>query len=148
MQEIKIKQVGTWRKRPVKILERVQCGNVYLYRTDEEPDELLPLNHQQVYDYERIRNRLVVGYRIYRRAQFGRKTIQFLMDQQGNQCLYCFRDLGREVYHIDHIRPISFGGTNSVSNLAISCPKCNQRKSGLLFPDLHSIREFIANGWC
>lgn len=33
-----------------------------------------------------------------------------------------------ELFHIDHIIPISFGGTNDITNLQIICPSCNRKK--------------------
>lgn len=32
-------------------------------------------------------------------------------------------------YHIDHYNPLSKGGKHEVSNLVISCPRCNLRKN-------------------
>jgi len=31
-------------------------------------------------------------------------------------------------WHIDHLYPVSWGGTNDLDNLVLSCPKCNRRK--------------------
>jgi len=47
--------------------------------------------------------------------------------QQG-ECFYCKRHLN-ERYHIDHVVPISRGGTNDCGNIVIACPSCNCSKS-------------------
>lgn len=46
--------------------------------------------------------------------------------RDGYKCVYCgyFADLT-----IDHIVPVSRGGTNSVSNLATACRSCNSSKN-------------------
>lgn len=55
-------------------------------------------------------------------------------------CAYCGEAFRTErEMTIDHIRPRSKGGTNHISNLALACRDCNQRKgnsiiSGRLVP--------------
>jgi 5-methylcytosine-specific restriction endonuclease McrA len=44
------------------------------------------------------------------------------------KCHWCAKPTKRK-YEVDHIVPLSKGGTNWPSNLAISCPRCNRRKS-------------------
>lgn len=43
-------------------------------------------------------------------------------------CFYCSRDC-RESYHLDHFYPLSKGGEHKISNIVMSCPPCNLRKS-------------------
>ena len=51
-----------------------------------------------------------------------------MVDDQDGLCAYCETPLfGR--YHIDHMIPLSRGGRNDWTNLAISCPECNFRKN-------------------
>ena len=47
---------------------------------------------------------------------------------QGWLCFYCLTPT-EEDYHVDHMTPISRGGSNSMENLAIACPSCNISKS-------------------
>jgi 5-methylcytosine-specific restriction endonuclease McrA len=54
--------------------------------------------------------------------------------QQNGLCAYCKIQLGSKpgqkwAYHIDHIQPLSKGGTNDPINLQCLCPKCNIWKS-------------------
>lgn len=54
-----------------------------------------------------------------------RKT---LLDQQG-LCWnpYCLKVIVNE-YHVDHVFPVSRGGSNSKRNIQLLCPRCNLQK--------------------
>ena len=60
--------------------------------------------------YERERN-----YRAWIKQRFG------------GECTYC--GCQGKTLTIDHVTPISRGGTWHISNLAPACPKCNNSKS-------------------
>jgi hypothetical protein len=51
-------------------------------------------------------------------------------DRAGHRCEYCHLPTRGQVatFPIDHITPRSGGGTNDVSNLALTCPHCNAHK--------------------
>lgn len=53
-------------------------------------------------------------------------TVRRLLD--GNECPYCHYILNFTKKHIDHIIPISRGGTNASDNLCLSCQECNNNK--------------------
>jgi 5-methylcytosine-specific restriction endonuclease McrA len=48
-------------------------------------------------------------------------------DKQKWKCHWC-KTKTKTKYHVDHIIPLSKGGSDWPSNLAISCPSCNVRK--------------------
>lgn len=48
-------------------------------------------------------------------------------EEQGAKCYWCKKPLNG-VYHVDHIIPISKGGSNCPANIACSCPFCNLSK--------------------
>ncbi len=52
-------------------------------------------------------------------------------DKQGGLCYWCSEPVN-QLYHVDHMIPVSRGGSNSHENIVIACPSCNQRKSKLL----------------
>lgn len=52
--------------------------------------------------------------------------IDAIFQKQFGACAYCQDVLNG--YHVDHIIPLSRGGHNGASNLALSCPKCNMQK--------------------
>ena len=63
----------------------------------------------------------------------GRRRAAFI-EQHGRRCHYCrLRGDARtgpdgRAWHIDHIVPVSAGGTNELSNLALACARCNVAK--------------------
>jgi 5-methylcytosine-specific restriction endonuclease McrA len=52
------------------------------------------------------------------------------------RCYYCQDTYKTKFVHIDHVEPLSKGGTNVISNLCASCSSCNLRKH------THSAAEF------
>lgn len=50
---------------------------------------------------------------------------------QKGQCYYCRCDVG-DSYHVDHVIPLSRGGSNNPDNLVIACPTCNVSKKDKL----------------
>ncbi len=60
-------------------------------------------------------------------GSFTATDIKDLYATQGGRCYYCSVDI-EAGYHIDHMFPISRGGTNGPENLALSCAPCNLSK--------------------
>jgi len=58
------------------------------------------------------------------------QDIKNMLSLQGNKCNACKIDLVK--YHVDHVIPLSRGGTNYPDNLQILCVSCNCRKSSKL----------------
>jgi 5-methylcytosine-specific restriction endonuclease McrA len=50
-----------------------------------------------------------------------------LYDLQGGRCNGCGRRLPAS-YHVDHVLPVSRGGSNGPENLQLLCPYCNMSK--------------------
>lgn len=51
-----------------------------------------------------------------------------MLDAQENRCFYCGCDVSGGVHTIDHLIPLSRGGTNLPDNIVIACKKCNTVK--------------------
>lgn len=49
----------------------------------------------------------------------------------GSRCEYCgmSQSLQGATFHIEHITPITCGGSSDLGNLALACPSCNLQKS-------------------
>lgn len=62
---------------------------------------------------------------------FTRKDIEDLYRKQEGLCTICKCDLSIFGYHIDHMDPLSRGGSNWPSNLQLLCPRDNVTKNDL-----------------
>lgn len=62
-----------------------------------------------------------------------------------NKCTYCGDLLGP--FEVDHIRPLSRGGTNDRANLTSACVSCNTQKSNLLVHEWRQWRETNGMSW-
>lgn len=56
-----------------------------------------------------------------------------LLHEQHGQCLYCGTGLKASTMEVDHIVPVSRGGTNTRKNLAATCRPCNGSKGDTPF---------------
>lgn len=62
-----------------------------------------------------------------RDVRFTRENV-YIRDQ--NTCQYCGKRFKRNELNLDHVKPVSQGGTTEWSNVVCSCIKCNSRKGG------------------
>ena len=56
-------------------------------------------------------------------------------------CQYCGRSAPEVVLEVDHIVPVSKGGTNDLFNLVTSCKECNRGKSNKELSDDTTIKK-------
>ena len=83
-------------------------------------------------------------YQEHKREQLSvREKMSLIMDYQQNLCNGCFTNLFSNV-EIDHILPISLGGSNDRRNLQALCPNCHRLKTQMMDPDIQSI---VASGY-
>ena len=61
-------------------------------------------------------------------GKFTGKQIIDMYEYQQHLCNHCCGSLDELGYHIDHIVPLSLGGTNWIDNIQLLCPKCNLMK--------------------
>lgn len=57
-----------------------------------------------------------------------------LYSQQNGLCYYCREELYGQ-YDVDHVIPLSRGGSNGVDNLVIACAFCNRSKGNKLLEE-------------
>lgn len=53
-------------------------------------------------------------------------------DRQNGLCAYCGRHRNIKYMTVDHIIPLSKGGTDDISNLQCTCKMCNRLKDNML----------------
>lgn len=66
-----------------------------------------------------------------------------LMDLQRGKCAVCGTPISKGFRHLDHIMPISKGGTNTDDNVQLLCPTCNLSKSAKHPVDFMQERGFL-----
>lgn len=87
--------------------------------------------------------RLLAGTR-RKSLRYQKRTIATLLEIQDRSCAYCDVPFLDTEYEIDHVLPITAGGTNLMRNLALACSPCNQAASNRVFPDFLAKRLWLA----
>jgi len=78
------------------------------------------------FDTQALQNPEISGVEYQRGALFGYEVWEYLLQKWGRRCAYC----GAQNVPLEkeHIVPRSRGGSNRVSNLAVACRACNEKK--------------------
>lgn len=66
-------------------------------------------------------------------VRYGRGSIPYAVrtdvyHRDGGVCVYCSVPVSFEGFHVDHVTPVSRGGSDDKENLACACPTCNLSK--------------------
>jgi hypothetical protein len=78
------------------------------------------------FDTQALQNPEISGVEYQQGDLMGYEVREYLLEKWSRKCAYCGKtEIPLEV---EHIVPKSRGGSNRVSNLALSCHKCNQEK--------------------
>jgi 5-methylcytosine-specific restriction endonuclease McrA len=78
------------------------------------------------FDLRQIENPEISGVE-YRQGELaGYEVREYLLNKWDRRCAYC--SVENVPLQIEHIQPKAKGGTNRVSNLCLSCEKCNLKK--------------------
>lgn len=65
-----------------------------------------------------------------------------LIKKNGNKCGYCFRRHYKKYLTLDHMQPLSKGGSDTKDNMILACKECNEVKADM------DIDEWINHlGW-
>ena len=88
-------------------------------------------------DGRRLYNRNSVGWRRRRQRirssdepSYTTRDIDVLRDIQNESCYYCGASIS-ENHHVEHLVPLSRGGSDGYDNIVLACPSCNQAKNAL-----------------
>lgn len=78
------------------------------------------------FDTQIMQNPDIQGHEYQQGTLAGYETREYLLEKWGRQCAYC--DLKDIPLQVEHIHPRAKGGSNRISNLTLSCEKCNIKK--------------------
>lgn len=124
------------RERQTLLVKRWRLNNLEKCRAREAKyrannRELRKAQHKRWRKANVDKARLQVRNRQARRkggkGKYTLDDIKRLFSAQKGMCAYCRTDLTTR-RHVDHIIPLSRGGTNYPANLQLLCPQCNGRK--------------------
>lgn len=70
-----------------------------------------------------------------KRKSIGKKTRFEVFKRDSFTCLYCGDSAPSVVLNVDHLKPVSKGGSNHITNLVTACFSCNSGKSNIELAD-------------
>ena len=105
----RIENIKTWVKKLSKIVHFVAISQ-----------ELVR------FDMQLMANPDIQGREYQQGTRAGYETREYLLEKWDRQCAYCgVKDVP---FQVEHIHPRSKGGSDSITNLTLSCEKCNTKK--------------------
>ena len=111
---------GNLRYRAPRFLNRGNEKNGWLPPVTSIAQELVRFDMQQ------MENPKIAGTEYQQGRRAGYEAREYLLEKWHRTCAYC--DATGVPLEIDHIYPRSRGGSNRISNLALACRPCNQKK--------------------
>lgn len=117
---------------PPSLMSRVDNIRAFITRLIR----MLPLgaiSYENVkFDTQKMMNPDIHGIEYQQGTLEGYEIREYLSEKFNHKCCYCEICQGqRRKFEVEHIIPVSRGGTNRISNLAWSCHVCNQEKGSM-----------------
>jgi 5-methylcytosine-specific restriction endonuclease McrA len=78
------------------------------------------------FDLQQMENPEISGIEYQQGELQGYEIREYLLNKWERKCAYCRAE--NVPLQVEHIKPKAKGGTNRISNLCLSCEKCNQKK--------------------
>ena len=93
------------------------------------------------FDTQLMENPEISGVEYQQGELLGYEIREYLLEKWGRKCAYCGAE--NVPLEVEHIVPKTRGGSNRLSNLAIACTPCNQKKNSMTaeefgFPDIQA----------
>jgi Restriction endonuclease len=115
----RVYNVATWFN---KLLNRVQIAECHVETVR--------------FDTHALVNPEVSGVGYQQGTLYGYEVREHLLQKWDRKCAYCGKE--NVPLEVEHIHPLSKGGSNRISNLTIACRPCNEKKNS------RDVREFLA----
>jgi hypothetical protein len=78
------------------------------------------------FDTQKLQNPEISGIEYQQGTLQGYEVREYLLEKWGHKCAYC--GIEHVPLYVEHIESKAKGGSNRVSNLAIACQPCNEKK--------------------
>jgi 5-methylcytosine-specific restriction endonuclease McrA len=129
----------SWMKKPEVYRER--CRQYHAASADKRRAHRDKHRDRYQADWRRYwaRDKARASRRLYRsktRRRAAEQSIQWesidrveIYNRDGGLCRYCGLAVTEKGWHMDHIVPVAKGGPHIKSNVCVSCPGCNLKKS-------------------
>lgn len=88
------------------------------------------------FDMQLMQNAEISGVEYQQGKLAGYEVREYLLEKFNRQCVYC--DAKDTPLEIEHVHPLSKGGSDKISNLTLACHFCNQAKGS------RDIRDFLS----
>jgi len=88
------------------------------------------------FDLQQLENPEISGVEYQQGTLMGYEVREYLLNKWNRKCAYCKAE--NVPLQIEHIQPRAKGGSNRISNLALACSPCNQKKG------TQDIKSFLA----
>lgn len=98
------------------------------------------------FDTQQLQNPELMGVEYQQGSLFGFEIREYVLEKWQRTCAYC--DAKNIPLEVEHIVPVSKGGSHRVSNLALACRPCNIKKGNLpletfLAKDTNRLRKIL-----
>lgn len=129
-----------------KIEKTLDIGKATLFNDPENPNNILKTISKKLRGYYlmQVDETEIVPERKIKRRQFSSDERKIVYAKNKGRCALCGKFINFDEFTIDHIQPISKGGSNNIQNLQATCSVCNRIKQDILPQDfLEKISEII-----
>lgn len=93
-------------------------------------------NQDKCTESNRHKNRLRRIRKLGAEGSHTTAELRELWSRQEGSCAYCLGSITPDNNHLDHVHPLSRGGSDGIENLLYTCPPCNlSKKDKLLFTE-------------
>ena len=121
---------------------KLKSNRVLLTEEEKRANARAALRRHWQNNRQQYRTR-TLNYIARKRNALGTHTaadVAFMVEYQQFRCFWCSDDISGG-HHVDHIIPLSKGGTNGPENLVASCDPCNRSKGAKLPKEFLRYRE-------
>lgn len=123
---------GQWQCQGVALVNWWPYSARRTLHVDGAVDGLHYASSRDVFEIASGRRRVVSKSRHKRKDNSGHK--RRLIAQRGPVCHWCKQRFNADALTVDHLVPLSRGGSNYHNNLLLACKLCNQRRANSLTP--------------